>query len=98
MDAKFAQPDAAGAAAKAADLEAGFAALDAHELIARAITEWFPGEIAVVSSFGADSAVLLKLIADVDPSVPVAFSIRANISAKRCNIATSSPTIWGSRT
>ena len=73
MDAKFAQPDAAGAAARAADLEAGFAALDAHELIERAITEWFPGEIAVVSSFGADSAVLLKLIADVDPSVPVAF-------------------------
>lgn len=31
------------------------------------------GSIAAVSSFGADSAVLLALIAEVDPSIPVLF-------------------------
>ncbi len=73
MAAKLAQPDALHAVERAADLEARFGQLKAEEIIARSVTEWFPGEIGVVSSFGADSAVLLKLIADVDPSVPVAF-------------------------
>jgi phosphoadenosine phosphosulfate reductase len=31
------------------------------------------GRVAVVSSFGADSAVLLALVADIDPSTPVLF-------------------------
>jgi phosphoadenosine phosphosulfate reductase len=33
----------------------------------------FPGKIAIVSSFGADSAVLLHLVAGVDRTVPVIF-------------------------
>ena len=33
----------------------------------------FPGGIAAVSSFGADSAVLLHMIAEVDRSMPVLF-------------------------
>jgi phosphoadenosine phosphosulfate reductase len=32
-----------------------------------------PGRLAVVSSFGTESAVALKLVADVDPSLPVLF-------------------------
>jgi phosphoadenosine phosphosulfate reductase len=32
-----------------------------------------PGRLAVVSSFGTESAVLLKLVADVDPSLPILF-------------------------
>jgi phosphoadenosine phosphosulfate reductase len=32
-----------------------------------------PGDVAVVSSFGAESAVLLKFVADVDRSLPVLF-------------------------
>jgi phosphoadenosine phosphosulfate reductase len=39
----------------------------------RAITEDFAGRIAVVSSFGAESALLLALVADIDPSTPVLF-------------------------
>jgi len=39
----------------------------------RAITQDFPGRIAVVSSFGAESAVLLALVADIDPATPVLF-------------------------
>ena len=32
-----------------------------------------PGDVAVVSSFGAESAVLLHLVAQVDPTIPVIF-------------------------
>ena len=38
-----------------------------------AIRDLFPGRIALVSSFGADSAVLLHLVAAVDPATPVVF-------------------------
>lgn len=46
---------------------------DAVAIIAHAVKEAFPGRIAFVSSFGAESAVLLHLMAAVDPSVPVLF-------------------------
>lgn len=46
--------------------------LDGKALIAAAI-EAFPGRIAVTSSFGAESAVLLDLVAQVDPALPVIF-------------------------
>ena len=42
-------------------------------LLLRAIRRDHAGRIAVVSSFGADSAVLLSLVAEVDPSTPVLF-------------------------
>lgn len=35
--------------------------------------EAFPGQIAAVSSFGAESAVLLALVAEADPRIPVIF-------------------------
>jgi phosphoadenosine phosphosulfate reductase len=38
-----------------------------------AMTESFAGRFAVVSSFGADSALLLALAADIDRDVPVLF-------------------------
>jgi phosphoadenosine phosphosulfate reductase len=37
------------------------------------ITEEFPGKVALVSSFGTESAVLLHLIAQVDKNAPVVF-------------------------
>ncbi len=45
----------------------------AREIIEHAARELFPQRIAVVSSFGAESAVLLHLVASVDPSIPVLF-------------------------
>jgi phosphoadenosine phosphosulfate reductase len=39
----------------------------------RAITQEFAGRIAAVSSFGAESAVLLALVADIDKATPVLF-------------------------
>jgi phosphoadenosine phosphosulfate reductase len=74
MAAKERQPDAEQAMAeKAALLEARYGHLTPTEIIEYAATRYFAGEIAVVSSFGADSAVLLHMIAQVDPSTPVIF-------------------------
>jgi phosphoadenosine phosphosulfate reductase len=42
-------------------------------LLERALHCDYRGRIAVVSSFGAESAVLLSLVADIDPSTPVLF-------------------------
>ncbi len=42
-------------------------------LLRRAITHEFAGRFAVVSSFGANSAMLLALVADIDRTVPVLF-------------------------
>jgi len=45
----------------------------APDLLTLAIHHLFPRRIAVVSSFGAEAAALLALIADVDPATPVIF-------------------------
>ena len=42
-------------------------------LLRCAITREYAGRIAVVSSFGADSAMLLALVAEIDPATPVLF-------------------------
>ncbi len=42
-------------------------------VLREAITRSFRGEIAVVSSFGAEAALLLALVAEIDRSVPVLF-------------------------
>lgn len=47
--------------------------LDGHGITQLALTGEFAGKTAVVSSFGAESAVLLKLVADVDPNTPILF-------------------------
>lgn len=55
------------------DLTQRFGALEGHELLEVMVKEEFAGKIAVSSSFGAEAAVLLKMIADVDKSTPVLF-------------------------
>lgn len=47
--------------------------LGGKDLIRVMTQQVFPGRIAVTSSFGAESAVLLDLVAQVDPGVPVIF-------------------------
>ncbi len=59
--------------ARAASLDALYGDLSAEAVIERAVREEFAGQIAAVSSFGADSAVLLNLIATVDRHLPVIF-------------------------
>ena len=43
------------------------------QVLSVALKEAFPGRIAVVSSFGAESAALLHLVAAIDPATPVLF-------------------------
>ena len=50
-----------------------YAGADARTLLSALIKHEFPGKITTVSSFGSESVVLLHLIAEVDPSVPVIF-------------------------
>lgn len=57
----------------AAILNARYAGLGATDVVARTVFDLFPGRIALVSSFGAESSVLLHLVASVDRSVPVVF-------------------------
>lgn len=65
--------DEMAVADEARALEARFGALDSLDIIERAIEQLFDKEIAVVSSFGAESAVLLHLVSEVDPSTPIIF-------------------------
>lgn len=50
-----------------------FRAADTAEMLRVVIGERMVGELAVVSSFGAESAVLLHLVAQVDRATPVLF-------------------------
>jgi len=47
--------------------------LDAAPLLRAMIRDEFKGEIALISSFGADAALMLSLVAEVDPATPVLF-------------------------
>lgn len=58
---------------RAAVLNRRFAGLPATDMLRVAIDELFSGRIALVSSFGADAAVLLHLVAQVNPATPVLF-------------------------
>ena len=62
-----------GDAEAAATLSERFEGATAQERLRAAIREFFPGKIALVSSFGADSAILLHMIAEIDPATPVVF-------------------------
>jgi phosphoadenosine phosphosulfate reductase len=53
-------------------LQARFGADEAQSVIAAAV-EAFQGRLALVSSFGAEAAVLLKLVSEVAPRTPVLF-------------------------
>jgi phosphoadenosine phosphosulfate reductase len=65
--------DTAMVAAQLAELQTKAKDRDAHGILELALTGNFKGKTAVVSSFGAESAVLLKLVADIDPNTPILF-------------------------
>jgi phosphoadenosine phosphosulfate reductase len=50
-----------------------FDEMDALGVLRQAVEEILPGDLAIVSSFGADSVVLLHLVSQVDPDLPVYF-------------------------
>lgn len=73
----FDRTDAAGASdalkQRLETLRARYADADATVLLRAMIKDEFPGRITTVSSFGSESVVLLHLISQIDPSVPVIF-------------------------
>jgi phosphoadenosine phosphosulfate reductase len=66
-------PEPARATLRAAALARAYEGVDGPELIAALITVEFPGRIAIASSFGAESAALLALVAEIEPATPVLF-------------------------
>ncbi|WP_374409209.1 phosphoadenylyl-sulfate reductase [Pelagerythrobacter sp.] len=50
-----------------------FRGADTMEMLRAVIGDGLVGELATVSSFGAESAVLLHLVSQVDPALPVLF-------------------------
>ena len=58
---------------RAAKLARAYGGLDGLDLLASMIEKEFPGRIALSSSFGTEAAVLLDLVAQVDPATPVIF-------------------------
>jgi phosphoadenosine phosphosulfate reductase len=58
---------------RAVDLTRRYGHLDGAALLRPLIEREFPARIAVVSSFGAESAAILGLIAEIDPATPVLF-------------------------
>ena len=56
-----------------AALNARFADSPTQEMLGAVLGQRLAGRVAAVSSFGAESAVLLHLIATIDPDVPVLF-------------------------
>jgi phosphoadenosine phosphosulfate reductase len=74
MLAKPRQPDAnAEAAELAAALEARYGALAPQDVISLSIGRFGTAGLAAVSSFGADSAVLLHMVSRIDPGLEVIF-------------------------
>jgi phosphoadenosine phosphosulfate reductase len=55
-------------------LQDRYAEASAADILGAALREVFPGRIAIVSSFGAEAAVLLHLVAAIDRSTPVLFA------------------------
>lgn len=67
----FLDPDHAGP--WAAVLADRHAATPARDLLAAMVREVFPDRIALVSSFGAESAILLHMVSEIDRTLPVVF-------------------------
>ncbi len=68
-----AQPASAQIVAMAEELNGALNSSAPPAIISAAIKAVGRDRLAVVSSFGTESAALLKLVADVDPAVPVVF-------------------------
>jgi phosphoadenosine phosphosulfate reductase len=55
------------------DLRRRYSSTGTEDFVRAMITEEFPGKVALVSSFGTESASLLHMVAQVDKSTPIIF-------------------------
>ncbi len=76
------RPAEAAAEAHARLLDRQYGDLPAADLVAVMLRQVFRRRIALVSSFGTESAVLLDLVARVDPATPVLFLDTGKLFAK----------------
>jgi len=60
-------------AGRLADLRERYKDATAQEMLEGFIRREYPGEIAVVSSFGSEAVVLLHMLSEIDPGTPVIF-------------------------
>jgi phosphoadenosine phosphosulfate reductase len=60
-------------AARLLELQTAAQGRNAEGVLRLALTKEFAGRTAVVSSFGSESAVLLHLVAQIDPATPILF-------------------------
>ncbi len=60
--------------ADAVAMEARFAGMSAQDMLRALLTGELAGRTAAVSSFGAESAVLLHMVAQIDVDIPVIFT------------------------
>ncbi|RZL51760.1 MAG: phosphoadenosine phosphosulfate reductase, partial [Sphingomonas sp.] len=60
--------------ADAAAMQIRFAGVPAADMLRELLTGELAGRIASVSSYGAESAVLLHMVASIDKDVPVVFT------------------------
>jgi phosphoadenosine phosphosulfate reductase len=67
------QPSSSHLSAEAAELDRALNVASPAEIVAAAMKRVGRDKLAVVSSFGTESAALLKIAADVDPAIPVVF-------------------------
>ena len=67
------EPDRAAGSVAASYGALAASGLGGEALLRRAIRDELRGRVAVVSSFGAESVLLLALVADIDPATPVLF-------------------------
>src|SRR5580692_541926 len=58
---------------QAAVLDGRYGGLEGETLLRPLIEREFEGRIALLSSFGAEAALLLHMVAQIDPAVPVIF-------------------------
>ncbi len=65
--------DAEQVRARADELSSAYEGLSGYALLQSMIKHELKGSIALVSSFGAESAVLLHMVAMIDPATPVIF-------------------------
>jgi phosphoadenosine phosphosulfate reductase len=64
-------PSSQALALDLAPLNARYEAMTAQEILRHAIHEQFVDRITIVSSFGAESVILLHMISQIEPSLPV---------------------------
>lgn len=58
---------------KLSELQKQYSELNASDLLRVMITNIFQGKIALISSFGADAALLLAIVAEIDNKTPILF-------------------------